>query len=188
MRGCIDGMLQCHGMLEDRSGYSCVPFRGVIITFRCRYEALQLRIMGISARILICGGLTRGCRVLGSMQVGLPFPKVLARIEETLTVVTSPPPIVTLSASSSTVGVPSASSSSTTLASIVFLPFKLLFSFSIFSQNPLLFGNLLRVTLHPHGRLGQIGWPTGVRFLAVLTVGTETGKIEFAQSLPNMFL
>jgi hypothetical protein len=50
----------------------------------------------------------------------------------------------------------------------------------------LLLGNFLRVTLYSNGRLGQVGWPTGVCFLAGLAVGTEPSQVEFTECLPNV--
>ncbi len=110
-----------------------------------------------------------------------------------LTIVTSSPPIIVgLSpASTSTVAMPSSSSpsttsSSTTFTSVVFLPLKLLLSFGVLSEYPLLFGNFLRITLYPNSRLRQIGWPAGVCFLAGLAIGTEPSQVEFTEGLPNM--
>jgi len=110
-----------------------------------------------------------------------------------LTIVTSSPPVIVgLSpASPSTITMPSSSSpsttsSTTTFTSVVFLPLKLLLSFGILSENPLLLGNFLGITLYPNGRLGQIGWPAGVCFLAGLAVGTEPSQVKFTECLPNM--
>ena len=50
----------------------------------------------------------------------------------------------------------------------------------------MLLGNFLGITLYPNGRLGQIGWPAGVCFLAGLAVGAEPSKVEFTECLPNM--
>jgi hypothetical protein len=110
-----------------------------------------------------------------------------------LTIVTSSPPIIVgLSpASPSTITMPSSSSpsttsSATTFTGVVFLPLKLLLSFGVLSEYPLLFGNFLRITLYPNGRLRQIGWPAGVCFLAGLAVGTEASQVEFTECLPNV--
>jgi hypothetical protein len=48
----------------------------------------------------------------------------------------------------------------------------------------LLFGNFLRITFDPNGRLRQVGWPAGVCFLAGLAVGAEPSKVEFTECLP----
>jgi len=78
--------------------------------------------------------------------------------------------------------------STTILASVVFLTFKLLLSLGVLSQYSLLFCNLLGITLYPDGRLGQVGWPSGMRFLAILAIWAETSEVKFTESLPDMFL
>lgn len=50
----------------------------------------------------------------------------------------------------------------------------------------MLFRNFLRITLYPNGRLGQIGWPAGVCFLAGFAIGTEPSQVELTECLPNM--
>lgn len=184
-------------MLLDRTSYSCVSFCGVNLTFPAGLRRLRCESYGYARKMRNFDGKTRGLpnTRLHVSRAGCFRCRGMREDGKALTIITSSSPILALSpAPPSTVCMPSSSSSSasstataTFLASIVFLTFELLLSFGVLSQYSLLLGNFLRITLYPDGRLGQLGWPAGVCFLAVLAIGTEASEVKLAKSLPNMF-